>query len=283
MSPAAQPPPRLTANGPATVDRCSLFTEATWPPSTQAAAPIQSMSPEHACRSHTTSPISSNASPSKHVNHQTHVSARADAITTAASPSPGAKGSSGASPSRFGSGVTNSSPSKRVPALPESSTMEDAASRDGSVHVPVSAPTSSFANSVTASPVPVRRALPLTHSPSANRAPSLPHLARPLNPLSSQFSASQSEDDSTPKIQAEYSRPQRRRSSDDFPDENRPLSASPHTSPHINSSGPGEETFGHLNKPAGYISTGDLNADVERMMQIEVWQLQLMRICLSCW
>ncbi|DBA77935.1 TPA: hypothetical protein ACH3X2_008356 [Trebouxia sp. C0005] len=183
-------------------------------------------------------------------------------------------GTSSTSPVRVGKAVSTPSPSKRVPVAAEHNA-EPSPDRGDLLHVPVSAPTSSSA--ANANPAPVRRALSLVPSPSANRAspsaakaitgtnraPSLLPVNGPLNPLPSQFSSRQMSDDESPtKIQTEYLL-QPRRSLDHYCDENRPLGV-PESRP-----GTRDATFGGLNAPNGFVPTGDVNEDVAALIALE--------------
>ncbi len=228
-------------------------------------------------------PGSSTVSPSRRSKHQTVSPNRPRSATSAATAASGASTSS-SSPVRVGKAVSTPSPSKRVPVVAEHNA-EPSPDRGDLLHVPDSAPTSSAAS---ANPSPVRRALSLVPSPSANRAsasasraspsavraftganraPSLLPVNRPLNPLSSQFSSRHMSDDESPtKIQTDYLLLQPRRSSNHYCDENRPLGV-PESRP---SPGARDATFGGLNAPDGFVSTGDVNEDVAALIALEV-------------
>lgn len=227
-------------------------------------------------------PNSSIVSPSRRTNHQTVSPNRPPGAPSAVTAASGASTSS-SSPVRVGRTVSSPSPSKRVPVVAEHNA-EPSPDRGDLLHVPVSAPTSSSATS--ASPSPVRRALSLVPSPSANRAstsasraspsavraftganraPSLLAVNGPLNPLSSQFSSRQiSDDDSPTKIHVLPSQP--RRSSDQYRDENRPLGVSDSRP----SPGARDAHFGSLDAHEGFVPTGDVNEDVATLIAFEV-------------
>ena len=226
-------------------------------------------------------PGSSTVSPSRRSKHQTVSPNRPCSATFAVTAASGASTSS-SSPVRVGKAVSTPSPSKRVPVVAEHNA-EPSPDRGDLLHVPDSAPTSSAAS---ANPSPVRRALSLVPSPSANRAsttasraspsaaraftganraPSLLPVKRPLNPLSSQFSSRRISDDESPtKIHDLPSQP--RRPSDQYCDENRPLGVSDSRL----SPGARDATFGGLNAPKGFVSTGDVNEDVATLIALEV-------------
>ncbi len=242
----------------------------------QSAAPAMQHMPPGCVNAHNRLPPgSSRVSPSKRLKHQTVSPNRAGSVTSAVTAGSSASTSS-SSPVRVGRTVGTPSPSKRVPLLAEHNA-EPSPDRGDLLHVPDSAPTSSSAAS--ANPSPVRRALLLVPSPSANRvspsaaraftganrAPSLLPVNRPLNPLSSQFSSRHMSDDESPtKIHFLPSQP--RRSSDQYCDENRPLSIS--QSGH--SPGARGANFGGLDAPNGFVSTGDVNEDVAALIALEV-------------
>ena len=227
-------------------------------------------------------PGSSTVSPSRRSNHQTVPPNRPCSATSAVTAASGASTSS-SSPVRVGRTVGTPSPSKRVPVVAEYNA-EPSPNRGDLLHVPDSAPTSSSATS--ANPSPVRRALSLVPSPSANRAspsanraspsamraftganraPSLLPVNVPFNPLSSHFSSRRISDDESPtKIHVLPSQP--RRSSDQYCDENRPLGVSDSRL----SPGARDATFGGLNAPDGFVSTGDVNEDVATLIALEV-------------
>ena len=226
-------------------------------------------------------PNSSIVSPSRRSNRQTVSPNRPPGATSAVTAASGGSTSS-SSPVRVGRTVGTPSPSKRVPVVAEHNA-EPSPDRGDLLHVPASAPTSSSAAS--ASPSPVRRALSLVPSPSANRAstsasraspsvaraftganraPSLLPVNRPLNPLSSQFSSRHMSDDESPTKIHLPSQP--RRSSDQYRDENRPLGITDSRP----SPGARDATFGGSDFPEGFVPTGDVNEDVATWIALEV-------------
>lgn len=253
------------------------------PPQQQSAAPAAQQTPAHHTNAYSGRlPNSSTVSTSRRSNHQTASSNRPPGATSAVTAASGASTSS-SSPVRVGRTVSSPSPSKRVPVVAEHNA-EPSPDRGDLLHVPVSAPTSSSAAS--ASPSPVRRALSLVPSPSANRAspsastaspsavraftganraPLLLPVNRPLNSLSSQFSSQHISDDESPtKLQFLPSQP--RRSSDQYRDENSPLGISDSRP----SPGARDAHFGTLDAPEGFVPTGDVNEDVATLIAFEV-------------
>lgn len=234
---------------------------------------VHSVSPQQVKGHTASSSIRHVTSPSRRPKHQTRSPSTAAATDIALTATPAAQRTPNSTSGMNSKSANSASPSKRVPAVADYPGAELLADRGDSLHVPASAPTSSSASSPV-SPAPVLRVRPFIPplsasqaSPSANRAASLPHTTGPLNPLPAQFGSRQYNDDESPtKILAEYSVPQQRRSSDDYHDENsfRSLPWPPR------SPGSGVATFGDLDAPDGFVYTGDVNEDVDRLIAIEV-------------
>ena len=243
----------------------------------------QSRSPQLAQPRASLPSSSSVASPNRRLHHQPQIASSETGGSSVLSLNQAANAVGESSPGRLSWGYSTSSPSRRIPVTEASRT--EGCDRAGIVHLPLSAPTSSSPNPLPPLPIPARRILPLTPpSPSFQRATSLSPLNRSLNLPSSQPSSGHAGQADTPKIHLGVSSPQSSHSSDNFPDENRPLSSA---GPISSSTGNG--TFGHLDAPADFVSTGDVNEDAARLIEYEVcapqvlvFEVTLQICCLCC-
>ena len=157
----------------------------------------------------------------------------------------------------------SNSPSKQAATALQESAQPNAAPRDGAVHVPASAPSSSGVNSPSTSP--------LQRTPSQGLLRSLTRAllnqqTQPLQQSSHRNSSDLLSENDTPKIPAHRANPHFGRAADRFQDENQPFSRSRPA----NGGGSTDKRFGELDAPAGFVPTGDLNEDADQLLRAQV-------------
>ena len=212
-----------------------------------------------------TSPASSNSpSPSRPYGYQHSGMASLGTIKAHQGfnpklPNSGALGSFPISPQQQCRSAS-SSPIKRIPTLPkaeEEGSPAEAVDRAGALHVPASAPTSSAQSTPSPS---ARRALSLTPSRVANQSPVVSPSKLPLASLSPQATPSNARDRSSAFKEPADQMRGRRQGTGALNDENRPAAV-------FGTLPAGRDELGQL--PAGFKPTGDLNEDVERLIEAE--------------
>ena len=166
----------------------------------------------------------------------------------------------------------SNSPSKQPATALQESAQPNAAPRDGAVHVPASAPSSSGVNSPSTSPL--QRSASLLRS--VNRS-LLNQQPQPLQQSSHRNSSDLLSENDTPKIPAHRENPHFGRATDRFQDENQPFGRSRPANGRVSA----DKRFGELDAPAEFVPTGDLNEDADQLLRAQVQPGSSIAICHS--